>query len=137
MCQYDAASPVIDDWNSAPNNADPFTAIMPSAEIMKQRNPAFSNDLQPSSPESPHGNEPTTKPTPASGQHALLQKLKTTQDLAAISQTMDFTDEDQMPADLLNSVIWKTVRGPQSEVPPTPHAIAPAALQHSGDKDDD
>jgi DNA-binding beta-propeller fold protein YncE len=137
MCQYDAASPVIDDWNSAPNNDEPLTAILPSAEIMKQRNPAFSRDVLPASPEAPHGNEPTTKPAPASSPHALLQPLKSREDLAAVSQAMDFTDEDQVPADLLNSVIWKTVRGPESEVPPTPHAIAPANQKPAVDKDDD
>jgi len=136
MCQYDAASPVIDDWDSAPRDLDPFTAVLPSPKIMKQRNPAFSGDLQPPTPESPRPEPPATEPAPTSRPQAGRHPLKSKQDLAAVSQEMDFTDEDQVPADLLNSVIWKTVRGVQSDVPPTPHAITPTA-QISGGKDDD
>jgi hypothetical protein len=45
---------------------------------------------------------------------------------------MDFSRADQVPADLLNTVIWKTVKGPASEMPPTPHVIGNAPP-----KDDD
>ena len=41
---------------------------------------------------------------------------------AKVSAAMDFSRTDRA-ADLLNQVIWKSVKGVDSEMPPTPHAI--------------
>jgi YVTN family beta-propeller protein len=135
MCQYDAASAVIGGWDDAPKNDAPYKAILPSEEIMKERNKA-SNPITPISPEQPKDG-PTTNPVkkPA-GKPKADRPLKSEADLAEASLEMDFTHADRAPADLLNRVIWKTVKGVESEPPPTPHVIA-AQGQVKDDDDDD
>jgi YVTN family beta-propeller protein len=144
MCQYDAASDVIHDWDTEPRNADPYTAIMPTSAIMKERNPDTGEDTKSVSPENPPESTPSTIPSAKSpigsqGPRADASDLKSKRDLAVVSETMDFSRADRVPADLLNEVIWKTVRGPKSHMPPTPHTIMPAgvAAATQPDKDDD
>jgi YVTN family beta-propeller protein len=157
MCQYDAASNVIDDWDTAPNNAEPFTPQMPPAQLMLERNPKPKKG-QPEAEPGPQPVDPELKPAPkpaapgpgqgddenekpSSSRSEVhfpdLDDLKTAQDLAAASELMDFSKADQVPADLLSAVIWKTVKGPDAEVPPTPHTIAPAGRPAHPKKDDD
>ena len=50
MCQYDATSAPIMDWDSAPNNADPFIATMPKEQYAMEHNPR-NGDTRPVSPE--------------------------------------------------------------------------------------
>jgi YVTN family beta-propeller protein len=136
MCQYDAASSVIGGWDDAPRNDAPCKAIMPSAEIMKERNKTSASPIEPISPEQPK-ELPSTKPAsrPAANLKA-DRPLRSEDDLAAASLEMDFTRADRAPADLLNRVIWKTVKGVNSEPPPTPRVIA-APGQVRDDDDDD
>jgi len=61
--------------------------------------------------------------------------LKSADDLAAASLEMDFAHADKAPADLLNRVMWKTVKGFDSEMPPTPHVISVG--EKPKDDDDD
>jgi len=127
LCQYDAAAPVIEAWDTVPRNMEPFTAVLPAAELMRERNTAGGEDA-PASPESPRPGGPGTPPAGAAHQ------LRSAADLARASQAMDFSKADQVPAELLNTVIWKSVRGAASEMPPTPHALGPADARG---KDDD
>ena len=126
MCQYDAAADVIHGWDETPSNAEPFTAILPTAEIMKERNPK-TNKSAPVSPEQPGDQKPTAMEQG--------EQLRTTDDVVAASSKMDFTRADQVPADLLNEVIWKTVRGPTSDMPPTPHAVGNPEPKKDDDDD--
>ena len=49
---------------------------------------------------------------------------------------MDFSRADHAPADLLNQVIWKSVKGVDSPMPPTPHALGPETPPAADDDDD-
>ncbi|MGN6504876.1 MAG: hypothetical protein ACTHM6_04870, partial [Tepidisphaeraceae bacterium] len=121
MCQYDAAADVIHGWDEHPTNADPYTAILPTAKLMRQRNP-LTNKAAPVSPEQPDKKDDGAR-------------LQSTNDLAIASQRMDFTRADQAPADELNAIIWKTVRGPTAEMPPTPHAVTDGKMKKVDDDD--
>jgi DNA-binding beta-propeller fold protein YncE len=128
MCQYDAAAGVLAGWDDHPGNAEPFDAISPSPAIMAERNPAggptdwYSPEESQNSDALPRGGE--------------SRRLDTTADLAAASADMDFTQADSVPADLLNRVIWKTVKGPTAEMPPTPHALAAGGKSDESDDGD-
>jgi YVTN family beta-propeller protein len=133
MCQYDASSDVIRDWDGAPRNIEAYNAIFPSTAILRQRSPAGSNPGS-VSPEDPTASvAPTASPAAqrAGNDHPPLNSWA---DLVAASDAMDFSRADHAPADLLNRVIWKTVRGPSAEMPQTPHALSTA---EPPDKDDD
>ena len=58
---------------------------------------------------------------------------------AAESSRMDFSREDAADEALLNQVIWRSVRGPDSPMPPPVHAAFVRTPSHSanGDGDDD
>jgi YVTN family beta-propeller protein len=109
MCQYDAIATPIGDWDTAPNNAEPYSAILPPAKIMVQVNPK-ANEVKPVSPEA-----------------ALLNE----------SLQMDFTVADRAPADKLNEIIWKMSRGYDSKLPYTPQGIAGVTVPKLKDDDDD
>jgi YVTN family beta-propeller protein len=133
MCQYDAASGVIGGWDDAPHNDQPFAAIRPSAAIMAERNPSDGGGRgseDSAGPEQPHHHN--TKATPAT-QSSTNTPMHSQADLTAASRDMDFSRADQVPADLLNRVIWKTVRGPNSEMPPTPHTLGSAGPRSDDD----
>jgi hypothetical protein len=125
MCQYDAASDIIGGWDDAPRNSEPFVALAPSPAVLRERNPRGST-------------APTGQPNnSAPGLHgatvpAEQVRLVTPDDLANVSAGMDFSKADHAPADLLNRVIWKSVKGVDSELPPTPHVMGLGAP-----KDDD
>src|SRR4051794_4726888 len=84
MCQYDATSDPIMDWDAAPNNDAPFTAVMPSEKLAGDRNPKV-GEVKPVSPES----------------RAIDEMMRR-------SMAMDFEHADQAPADELNDIIWKS-----------------------------
>jgi YVTN family beta-propeller protein len=128
MCQYDAAAGVVGGWDDNPGNAEPFDAISPSPAIMAQRNPAGGPSDRDSPEESVSSNA-----SPRGDDDARLDSIA---DLAAASADMDFSKADSVPADLLNRVIWKSVRGPKSEMPPTPHAIAAGGKSDESDDGD-
>jgi hypothetical protein len=110
MNQYDAVATPVLDWDSSPSNGAAFEAIMPSAAIIAERNGA-SNQSAPVSPEA-----------------------KAMQDQ---SQAMDFSVADRAPAQELNQIIWQTVKGPGSVMPPPRRGPMPAHPVVKKDDDDD
>lgn len=93
MCQYDAFAKPIMDWDQMPSNDEPYTAILPNPELFRQINPQTKAATQPVSPEA---------------------------DLGRLSDQMDFEHADAAPADLLNQIIWKSIKGIHSELPKSP-----------------
>jgi YVTN family beta-propeller protein len=111
MCQYDAIARPILTWDTAPTNAEPYTAILPPAEIIGDTNP-MKGEAKPQSPE----------------QVQLMEE----------SEKMDFTVADRAPADKLNEIIWKMTYGPSAQLPPTPNGIhGVTAVTKQKDDDDD
>jgi hypothetical protein len=53
------------------------------------------------------------------------------------SEAMDFTVADRAPADVLNQIIWQTVKGPGSVMPLSPRGPAPAVQAAKRGDDDD
>jgi hypothetical protein len=109
MCQYDAAATPILDWDTAPSNDAPYEAIMADREVIAQMNGA-NNPVKPVSPE-----------------------LKAMIDQ---SKAMDFSVADRAPADLLNQIIWQTVKGPGAVMPDSPRGPTPLARAVKDDDDD-
>ena len=56
--------------------------------------------------------------------------------MAAISAKLNFTAADRVPDDLLNEIIWQSVRGAGSSRP-APHTRFGQAKSHGADRDDD
>jgi len=104
MAQYDAVADPIMDWDTAPNNAATYEASLPSRAVLAEVNPKAS-DLAADDP-----------------------RLKMAQD----SDAMDFTRADAAPADQLDEITWKTVKGPESSIPSRTRTKL-----DSGDRDDD
>jgi hypothetical protein len=128
MCQYDAAAGVVGGWDDGPRNIEPFKAVFPDAAIMAERNPASGN-ANPVSPEETEG-------TKTGNREQATAALGTVRELAAASDQMDFSKADIAPADLVNRIIWKTVRGPASEMPATPHVLSAGGNTGPNDGDD-
>jgi len=121
MCQYDAASDPLGGWDSTASNSEPYNAIIPSDEIMGQRGAyAFGAVSPEQGPARPTTRQAATRPTTQSLNDI---KLDSPQALAAASDMMDFSHADRAPTELLNRIIWKTVRGIDSEPPPSPHGF--------------
>ena len=110
MCQYDAAATPIGNWDKTPTNAEPYKAILPGKELIGEINP-IANPFKPVSP-------------------AISQMIKE-------SQEMDFTVADRAPADRLNQIIWQTVKGPGTVMPPSPMGPTPLHPMKKDDDDDD
>jgi hypothetical protein len=89
LSQFDAVADPIMDWDSSPANADPYHAILPSTELVGQRNPN------------------------ARAMSASDPRLQ----MALRSGEMDFTHADAAPAQELNEIIWKSVKGVDSHMP--------------------
>jgi hypothetical protein len=107
MNQFDAAAPPIMDWSKEPTNSEQYTAIMPDEKIVAE-----------------------TTFLPGAGQaNPKLEKL------IAQNDTFDFTHADRAPAEELNRIIWASVLGTESEMPPTPQG--PKSLNQKPKKDDD
>ncbi len=99
MCQYDAAADPILNWDRSPTNVEPYSAILPAAELIKDRNPK---------------KNPTTNVSPEG---------RVMNELIERSEAMNFAQADQAPADQLNVLIWKSVCGADSKLPPTPNVL--------------
>lgn len=110
MCQYDAASDPILDWDTSPANDAPFNAIEPDRELLAQINGKNS----PKAPISPE-------------QKAMMDE----------SAKMDFAHADHAPADRLNEIIWKSIKGDDAVMPPTPHGPPPTVARATKKDDDD
>src|SRR5262249_38512462 len=89
LSQYDAVADAILDWDEMPSNADTYQAIMPSAEVITQRNP----------------------------RPADVGVDDRRQEMMVASAEMDFTHADAAPARKLNEIIWHSVKGFDSPVP--------------------
>jgi hypothetical protein len=109
MCQYDATADPIMDWDTGPKNDEVYQAILPDAKALREVNGARS----PRSPISPE-------------QRSMMDE----------SSRMDFAHADAAPAAQLNEIIWKSVKGYDSAMPPTPHG-PPAVVPRNAKKDDD
>src|SRR5579875_161743 len=95
MSEYDAlASPILD-WDTAPNNDAPYTALLPPKRIIAEHNPSKSA-LKPGS---------------------VLYRL------VAEADHLDFSHADAAPAQRLNRMIWVSVRGPHSPMPPPRYTL--------------
>jgi len=109
MCQYDATADPILDWGARPSNVEPYDAILPDAKVLRQIN----GETSPKEPISPE-------------QRSMMEE----------SSRMDFAHADRAPADRLNEIIWKSIKGADSVMPPTPHG-PPPTVPRQGKKDDD
>jgi YVTN family beta-propeller protein len=109
LCQYDAVAEPILDWDTAPNNAAPYSAIMPAEKLIGELNP-FKKDLTAGDPRLP---------------------------LVERSDQMDFVHADAAPALELDDIIWKTVKGTDSEMPPPRQVGGGPPVDRDGDHDGD
>jgi hypothetical protein len=109
MCQYDATADPIMNWDIGPSNDAPYEAMIPDAKILREVNGARS----PRSPISPE-------------QQGMMDE----------SSRMDFAHADAAPAARLNQIIWKSVKGYDSVMPPTPHG-PPPLQSRDAPRDDD
>jgi YVTN family beta-propeller protein len=90
MTQYDATADCLRSWTAGETqNREPYTAIMPSKELIAERNPDI---------------------------HALKQG-DPRRKLVARSDAMDFVHPDAAPTEELNEIIWRTVKGPNETTP--------------------
>ena len=110
MCQYDATATPILDWDSRPSNDAPYGATLPDPRILVEIN-------GPRSPRSPISPE----------QRSMMDE----------SSRMDFAHADRAPAARLNEIIWKSVKGFDSVMPPTPHGPPPTVPRAIKSDDDD
>jgi YVTN family beta-propeller protein len=108
MCQYDALSPPILDWDTQPRNAEPYTAMMPDRSIFRERN-GMDNEAKPASPE-------------------VVRLMEE-------SAEMNFEVADKAPAERLTEIIWASVKGVESKQPPTPNGAK--GLRGISEPDDD
>jgi YVTN family beta-propeller protein len=99
MSQYDAiATPILDFGSTAVNSA-PYSSILPAESIISDINPA-AKKMSLADPRRP---------------------------LAVASDRMDFVHPDSAPANLLNTIVWKTVKGVASNPPAPKHTVFPAS----------
>lgn len=111
MCQYDAAATPNMDWTmDGPANLEPFDALPPDAALIAETNP----DRRAAGPDSPDA------------KLAAMQRR---------ADAMDFAHADRAPAEELNHMIWASVRGQSSAMPPTP-AGPPSQHPKVADADD-
>jgi phospholipase C len=90
MSQYDHFSnPIMGGWDFAPNNSAAYTAILPSQEIIGEVNPKIV---------SYNSRDPRLR-------------------LALLSSKMNWKVADAAPYQILNEVLWKDAKGPNSKRP--------------------
>jgi len=94
LTSYDATATPIMDWNSQPSNNAPYTAVLPAQNIICAQSPDM-NTL------------PLNDP---------MRKM-----MVRASQ-MDFEHPDSAPPGELNEMIWKSVKGMNSQMPAPVHA---------------
>ena len=110
MNGYDAAAEPMGFFDRTPSNADAFTAIMPSQQLIADRNPK-ANAAETPSPE--------------------------TRRMIEESDQMNFAMADKAPADRLTEIIWASVKGAKVPMPPTPHGpTVPGQAPAKADDDD-
>lgn len=102
MTAYDASAPVIKDFQMSPDNADGYRALDEDPSIIAERNPS-PNALAPGS---------------------------TACKLANLAETLDFEHPDSAPAQAVNEMVWKSVRG-MASTPPAPRHMSGLKLLKS------
>jgi len=110
MSQYDAVADPILDWRTGltESGSEPYEAIEPSRKLFEQLNPK-EEELSAGDPR---------------------------REMARESAAMDFVHADAAPALLLDEIVWKTVKGPQSSMP-IMHQTLPMGVHAPADTDDD
>jgi len=117
MSQYDAVATPFLDFDAAPTNGAPYTALLPAQAIITETNPLM----------------------------ASLKPGTTAYHLAKLSSKLDFTHPDSTPPALLTEMEWKSVKGMSAKAPAphhsalafksslkaSPKAVAPAASPDS------
>jgi hypothetical protein len=56
---------------------------------------------------------------------------------SAMSATMDFSIEDRAPEVLLNEIVWRSIRGAHSPMPPPRRSVFVTPASRNADDDDD
>jgi len=105
LTSYDATAIPINDWNSQPSNNAPYTAVLPAQDIICAQSPDL-NTLSAS--------DPMRRMMIRAGQ-------------------MDFEHPDSAPDRELNEMIWKSVKGVNSQMPEPRHSGT--APDNDGDDD--
>lgn len=103
LTSYDAVGNPITDWDSSPSNNAPYTAILPAQTIVCAMTPSAGSLAK---------NDPMRQ--------VILQADK-----------LDFEHPDSAPDRLANELIWKSVKGANSQSPAPQHTLS------SADRDDD
>jgi len=98
LTSYDTVANPIMDWNSAPANNAPYTAILPAQSIICEQSPAL-GQLK--------ATDPMRRIVLRAGQ-------------------MDFDHPDSAPEREANELIWKSVKGANSKMPAPRHTVLPA-----------
>ncbi len=109
MNGYDASADPMRFWDNAPTNDAPFNAIRPTEAILAEKNNA------------------------ANLRQRVSPSLKATLDR---SEKWNFAKADQAPAEELNALIWASVKGFETPMPPTPHGPQVAGAPPKKDDDD-
>lgn len=110
MSQYDALSnPIRYGWDTAPNNNAAYDALLPPLDIIREVNP----------------------------QTASLDRKDPRRQMAIQSSKMNWKVADAAPHRLLNEIIWKSVKGPNSKSPELQVSKLSFLSGSRGDGDDD
>jgi YVTN family beta-propeller protein len=110
MSQYDAIASPIMDWDTTPSNIGAFNATLPPKDVIAAINAP-----------------PTSQPSARSDE---------TNELMTASAKMDFDHADAAPADVVNEIVWKSVKGMDSKMP-APRNTLVSPIKPAKDKDDD
>ncbi len=110
MSQYDALSnPIRYGWDTAPNNNAPYDALLPPLNIIREVNPQIGS----------------------------LGRKDPRRQMAIQSSKMNWKVADAAPHRLLNEIIWKSVKGPNSKSPELQVSKLSFLSGSRGDGDDD
>jgi hypothetical protein len=112
MSQYDAfANPILGGWDTAPDNAAPYSAILPARSIIAEMNPTLTS----------------------------LGRSDPRRRLAEACSKMNFQVEDSVPTQLLNEALWQSVKGAGAKAPTLRSSdlegVGRAAARRDGDDD--
>jgi YVTN family beta-propeller protein len=107
LSQYDAVADPILDWSDSADNAEPFAAIAPDDAVVREVNPS-------------------------ARQLGLNDPRRA---MAIESDAMNFARADAAPADRLDEITWRSVRGATAEGPPSLRRSE--VDPRDGDHDDD
>ena len=97
LTHYDAIANYIDAWDTAPNNIAPYTAILPAKALVTE--------------------------VLSSGSLYAKADRKEFNRLVQLAAKMDFIHADANDPDLLNEMIWKSVKGMGSKLPAPKHTV--------------